>query len=547
MNTSQLIDKLKENGQDFEFYPTKKEMIQAIYNNTKREGSTWLDIGAGSCNFAKYFNQISLSSDGSYYQKPSISQYYAIEKSKILVDNFDEDTICIGRDFDDVYLIDKPVDYIFCNPPYSDFENWTERIIFEGNYQQAVFLVIPERWKNSEKINNAIKNAHCTATVIYSGDFMNAERNARAKVDVVKIAKDRYYRDDTGFNENAFEKFFNDFFGTDCSDNKTKLDVEKEEKERISNQIINSNESKASVLVRLYEEERLRLFNSFKSISQIPWSVLDDIGVDKNKIKNALKFKISGLKAKYWQFVFDEIEEITNRLTSDTRNELMNKFKNIKLIDFSLENIYPIILWVAKNSSKYYDSQLIEFFKKLSSPENIKQYKSNKRAFETYEYRSSRKTFRNREEVSHYVLDYRIIMTSIFRRFRDGFELDYNDTHALKDIFVIARNLGFEVDEKFSLPEDYGKEAIIYLKSGEEFMRYRIYMNRNMHVKFNQEFTKAMNVEVSRLLGWIKRKEDIKLEFPKNLAQNAEKYFKQNFTCFNADTNKVLMLEMLGE
>ena len=49
-----------------------------------------------------------------------------------------------------------------------------------------------------------------------------------------------------------------------------------------------------------------------------------------------------------------------------------------------------------------------------------------------------------------------------------------------------------------------------------------------MHVKFNQEFTKAMNVEVSRLLGWIRTAEDIKNEFPAELANGAEKYFKVN-------------------
>lgn len=56
-----------------------------------------------------------------------------------------------------------------------------------------------------------------------------------------------------------------------------------------------------------------------------------------------------------------------------------------------------------------------------------------------------------------------------------------------------------------------------------------------MHVKFNKEFTKAMNVEVSRLLGWIRSAEDIKREFPEELANGAEKYFKQNYTCIGCN------------
>ena len=54
-----------------------------------------------------------------------------------------------------------------------------------------------------------------------------------------------------------------------------------------------------------------------------------------------------------------------------------------------------------------------------------------------------------------------------------------------------------------------------------------------------------MNVEVSRLLGWIKSAEDIKREFPEELAKGAEKYFKSNYTCIG--DNGLLMLTTKGE
>ena len=44
----------------------------------------------------------------------------------------------------------------------------------------------------------------------------------------------------------------------------------------------------------------------------------------------------------------------------------------------------------------------------------------------------------------------------------------------------------------------------------------------------NLEFAKALNVEAARILGWIKSPEDIKNEFPVELANDAEKYFKGN-------------------
>lgn len=41
----------------------------------------------------------------------------------------------------------------------------------------------------------------------------------------------------------------------------------------------------------------------------------------------------------------------------------------------------------------------------------------------------------------------------------------------------------------------------------------------------SKDFAQAMNVEVSRLLGWISSKEDIAKEFPDEMAKGAEKYY----------------------
>lgn len=120
-----------------------------------------------------------------------------------------------------------------------------------------------------------------------------------------------------------------------------------------------------------------------------------------------------------------------------------------------------------------------------------------------------------------------------FKDWLDGF--DYSKSERLQDIFTIARNLGFNVD-LCDLPKCFGEKCtVLYEKSDKVFMEYRVYKNGNMHVKFDIEFTKAMNVEVSRLLGWIKDKEDIKKEFPTELAKGAEKYFKQNYTCIGSN------------
>jgi hypothetical protein len=74
-------------------------------------------------------------------------------------------------------------------------------------------------------------------------------------------------------------------------------------------------------------------------------------------------------------------------------------------------------------------------------------------------------------------------------------------------------------------------------------MEYRVYKNGNMHAKFDIEFMKALNVEVSRLLGWINKPEDIKKEFPDDMAKGAEKYFKKNFTCLNVSSLPLLTVK----
>ena len=71
---------------------------------------------------------------------------------------------------------------------------------------------------------------------------------------------------------------------------------------------------------------------------------------------------------------------------------------------------------------------------------------------------------------------------------------------------------------------------------------YKYFQNENKHIRFNIELAKAINVEVSRLLGWIRTKEDIEKEFPPEMAKGAEKYFKAN-NFISLTNNNLLLLE----
>ncbi len=545
---------LKERNEDYEFYPTTDEILKVVAPYLK--GSTVLDIGCGTCKFKTYMSQwykrqkeahdiaernkesLAKMRGERYYaesfrRNEPISNYYVIKKSRPLLERLDKDTICLGTDFWQTTLLDKPVDVIFCNPPYSEYEEWTKKIIAEGNYIKA-FLVIPQRWSKNDEIKSLLEAYKTDARSLGTFDFYNAERKARAVVNLVKLEKkkytDYYSSRQEDVDMDSFNAFFNKTFGMETtekleSDYDREMRKHKEQKERMEKALVDVEGGKAQVLVDMYNEEYENLVRNLQAIMQLDEDILETFNFSVKAVKEAFLQKIRSLKILYWDRVFEEFDEITSRLTYNSRDQLKTNFKTLYTVDFTVDNIYSLILWVVKNANDYYGTQLVDFYKKLSSRENVKPYKSNTRLFEYDGWRWSS------EKHSHYVLDYRIIMSSPFRSTWSG-SFDTNSLEGIRtmqDIRTIARNLGFDTID-YQAPTTFGQKYYVYTLNGEVLFEYKIYMNGNMHVKFNKEFTKAMNVEVSRLLGWIRSAEDIKKEFPDELAKGAEKYFKRNYT-----------------
>ena len=130
-----LIDELKENGQDFEFYPTTEEMLQEVFTNIDwtRQTKDILDIGCGLCGLRKIIDRRNAEIDR--HNKRMVEQerysdkieslsynYYVIEKSEILLNRLPADVFVLGTDFNQCTLIDKKADVVFCNPPYSEYD-----------------------------------------------------------------------------------------------------------------------------------------------------------------------------------------------------------------------------------------------------------------------------------------------------------------------------------------------------------------------------------------------------------------------------------------
>lgn len=602
-----LFKELKENGEDFEFYPTTSEMFKVIYDNLKGDGS-FLDIGCGNSGLKKNFQQFYKkeienynlhkeakniaydikklkedintdldtttdefkqkyitgkysSYDGKIITKKDIyenneeerlsarrekeeevvklnkrltdlnlnvndykgepfflNKYYVIEKSKILINLLDRETILVGTDFLETNLIDKKTDYIFCNPPYSEYKEWTLKILKEFN-SKAVFLIIPQRWKEQKEITNLIENRGIRADILYTGDFLDGERQARAKIDIIKFS----YEENK--NNDPFKDWFQEFFKVNIQEDKDwrqeRQEQEQKNNDRMSfienNIVLGKNISE--ILIELYNQEMNKLIQNYKNLSCLDAELLKELNIKLYSLCEALKLKIQNLKDKYWSELFDKLDKITSRLTKKSRKCLLDTLKEKMTIDFTEDNIYAVVLWVMKNANLYYNQQLIEVFLQLSNFESVKKYKSNQNTWKEENWRW------HDDKVKHknYTLDYRIVVPNQY------------DITLINDLIVIARNLNFNLikDNRLVFLNKENKQDILF--------GYKLFKNNNLHIKFNKKFIKAINIEASRLLGWVKDWSEVKEEFNEELNEEDESYFKVNKN-FNIENENVLKL-----
>ena len=555
--TLDLVERLKEAGEDYEFYPTTKEMVRAIWQHATNapdcgnHDAYWhlLDIGCGTCNVKRWIEELNAEERQKYDEETlrydrhrvreiHINEYSVIEKSRVLLERLDRETIVLGTEFHECTLIDKDCDTIFCNPPYSEFEEWTVKIIQESR-ADSIYLIIPERWKRSEAIQQALKRLNAPArldrdgresvvSVIGHADFHNAERTARAKVDILFINKE-WTKKETGF-----DAMFDELFGMP-DDNYREYETDFKEAEARQTSLkeeLAAGKNKVEILCDGYNAARDELFRHFKTICELDPDVLKSIGVHKEAVKEALKKKFYGLKNLYWGAAFDCLDEITSRLTSRSREKMLHKFTAIKTVDFTDSNLYAMIIWVIKNYNQYAGDQMLELFYALSSTENVRNYVSNKRVFEEYHSR-----WGEPGKSTHYTLDYRIVCTTYalpdgdsYRDVPSATDLQRTLARRIGDVCTVANNLGFPVG-LMDIPTSYGEIGDVLGKDGKKIMEFRAYKNRNIHIKFSIELMKALNVAVAQRLGWIRKPEDIKAEFTPEMADGAEKYFDRFNRC----------------
>jgi hypothetical protein len=522
--TLQVVESLKAAGQDFEWYPSTDAMLQAIAHCCG-DVKSLLDIGAGDGRALKRIQQFRqaiydrlAAQKDNYNHQSLIDSLYAIEKSPIHIQNMPASIAIVGTDFLQQSLIDKDVDAVFCNPPYSQYEEWAVKILNEA-YCKYVFLILPERWKESPSIAAALKKRNTTARSIWAGDFTAADRPARARVEILQISltqgRDDSY--DRKGKQDPFDVWFESVFPEfdkirPVKEEESDYRRNETEAKRLHEKIV-PGQNLIETLAELYRGEMDSLYKNYRSLCDIDPVLLQELGVKQEDVKKGLRLKIDGNKNKYWTELFDHLDKITSRLTKATRRAMIEKLRSSCNVDFTADNAYAVVIWAVKNANVYINDQLVDLFRALSEPESVKNYKSNQKTWEKEHWRYKA------EDHSRYTLDYRIVVqrqggidtTEYRHNGENGLQTKGHDF--LQDIGTVANNLGFSLsgwEKSDQKVWESGKENTFKMPSltgSKPLMSVRAYMNGNLHIKFDQEFIKTLNIEASRLLGWIKSPE----------------------------------------
>lgn len=524
-----LLELVKDAEQDYEWYPTTNEIIDCMARFLKARdcggGVRFLDIGAGN---GKVFSRLREAHGLDY-------AWYAIEKSQILIGQLPANVFVIGTDFEANTLIDKSMSVIFSNPPYRQFESWTCKIIREA-YAEEVYLVIPERWRQSDRIARELNYRNCFYDVLGGFDFLDSEdRKSRARVELVRmrIEYDSEYHSQR-HDADPFRKWFKSTFAFANDSNEGESEYRK--RERAAQDLHEEAQlvrgpSLIPRLAEMYLRDMNRLWDNYKAIESLDASILKELGVNVDALSEGMKQKISGLKHMYWLELFSNLDVVTSRLTSKSRKTLLDTLHQHAHVDFTEGNAYAIILWVIKNANQYFDSQLTATYRHFSSPDNVRNYVSNQRIITD--------RWRFAENASHYKLDYRIVWNA-YTTFGDRWGDNVNGLHreaanALDDLCVIADNLGFPVATRaLNIHWTPGEKRSFLFKRGGVFMEVRPYLNGNVHIKFDQEFLKAFNIEAARILKWIRSAEEAASEMEISHG-DAAKYFRRNLTMVPGD------------
>lgn len=508
-----VVASIKSAEEDFEWYPTTNEILNVVKSDIKKKittGFSILDCGAGDGRALTYLGTF----------KDRHCTRYAIEKSEILIQRMDRSIFVVGSDFREQTLIDKACDIIFANPPYSEFEEWATKIITEGN-ASYVYLVIPKRWHESEPIQDAVKKREAEVKVLGEFDFLNAERKARAQVEIVRI--DLAYARGHGIRINPFTLWFEEYFHLEIdNEERSKYDWERESKGRVQSGLdkeLVPGSDIVAVLETLYQRDVANLLRIYKSLESIKSDLLNEMNINVYGVMGSLRLKIEGLKDLYWKELFKNFDKVTSRLCVKSRKAMLDKLTKHTHIDFTQSNVRAVMIWVIKNANVYFDDQLVALVERMTERASVQLYVSNKNTFGDENWRYCRRP----DALDKYKLDHRFVLHRCGGMTNSSWDSDRRQNGGLSssaadlidDILTVATNLGMDTTECVRPSQRQwvanSAETFDYhdYRSGSfrQLMRVKAFKNGNLHLQFNPDFMVRLNVEFGRLKGWLKSKQ----------------------------------------
>jgi hypothetical protein len=501
-----IVKQLKAAGQDFEFYPTTDKMISRLKSHlmnsnhgSKRHGHfSILDIGAGN---------------GKVLEAIPADKKLAIEKSAILATQLPNRVLFVGSKFEEQTLFEIQADVTFSNPPYSIFQDWVVKILSESN-SPDIYLVIPDRWKQSPEIAGALKARDAKTEILGSFDFEDGERVARAKVELVHIQT-------MVENCDRFESFVQDQFPKPSKPTQEEIDFQKEKAE------LTAGADYLERLVSCYNAERDKMQSTYLAVLKLDYNLLKSLEIDAAKLATVIRGKLQGLRDSYWREIFDRIDTINDKFTAKNKQDFMRTILSNTHVEFTVENAAMVIHWMIGEANRCIDSQLVDVWESMVERCNVNLYKSNKRTFSNDEWRW--RACRDEEGLSHYKLDLRIVV-----HYCGGIhhcEWSYNRRNGLNerahdflsDLRVVAANLGFQDPTKLTDLEEWesGKKRELYAtKNGERevFAELKAFKNQNIHIKFSRRFLCSLNCEYGKIKGWLLNAEQAAEELKEPLA-----------------------------
>jgi len=538
--TAQKLLALRNGNEDHEWYPTTEEIMQAMkkdiweyaknhddwgqrnkdkieirereeYDEKKKKYNkikellinTYLDIGAG---------------DGRVLDLFSVDKKYGIEIARAQADDLIRcGVFIIGRNFWDVTLIDQYYSLIYSNPPFSQYEQWVCKILYESSFY-ILYLVMPERWINSKLIIKELEDRY-EYTIVGQFDFSEADREARGKVNLVRInvpwkeqketshyngKKQTYTAQYQCSVENAFARWVRE----SIADFKDKPEREWEEEEKTS---IALKQTPIELLITNYEAEKETLGEAFRAIGKLDSEIIQLLGQDKKSMLEIIRKSISNLKKKYWRASFEKLDPVKGRMIRKTREKIFEDIEEFRTLDFNSDNVYSVVIWLINNCNIGILDQIGTVFDALTDKKFITEYKSN-RHWTKGTWRNARDDWKFRELPGRWKLglDYRIVLQTY------GYDR-YGDVRytIVNDFIIICSNLGFPINPD-DIPDykDHQTEQKFHTVDGELAFTMRYFTgNKNVHLKINKRLLMKFNIEVAKIRKWMSDPDEVVEEY----------------------------------